>query len=51
MTAAQEAKSHGYKTLAQVAELTGKTTFTLRSWHKDNHRLFKAVLIGFKEWQ
>ena len=48
MTASQLAKYHGFSSLKEVAELSGKTVVTLNDWHNNNPALFKAVLIGFK---
>lgn len=46
MTAAEEAKALGFKSLTQVAELFGVTTQCLRNWHKDERDKFDIVLIG-----
>lgn len=46
MTASQQAKSVGLKSLAQVAEMTGQSPQTLNNWHKNKHELFKVVLMG-----
>jgi len=46
MTAAEEAKSFGFKSLTQVAELFGVTLQCLRNWHKDNHDRFLIVIHG-----
>lgn len=46
MTAAQEAKQQGFKSLAQVAEMLGVTTQCLRNWHKDDKNKFNIVLLG-----
>lgn len=48
MTAAEEAKAAGYKSLTQLSELSGKTTQCLRDWQKNNRDLFDAVLKGFQ---
>jgi hypothetical protein len=49
MTAAEEAKQAGYKSLTHLANLSGKTTRCLRDWHRSNKPLFNAVLLGFKD--
>ena len=46
MTAAEEAKDLGFKSLTQVAEMLGVTTECLRNWHKYNHDKFLAALHG-----
>lgn len=46
MTASQQAKAAGFKSLQQVAELTGWTTETLRNFHKQNPRRFRIILAG-----
>lgn len=48
MTAAEEAKKYGYKSLAELAYFSGKTTQCLRDWQKNNRDLFEAVLKGFQ---
>ncbi len=48
MTVAEEAKRAGYKSLAELAELSNKSTQGLRYWHKHNYTLFEAVLNGCK---
>tara|TARA_R110002051_G_scaffold324424_2_gene421612 strand:+ start:13509 stop:13685 length:177 start_codon:yes stop_codon:yes gene_type:complete len=50
MTAAEEAKASGFKSLAQVAELFSTTTQCLRNWHKYNRVKFEIVLLGCKEY-
>lgn len=49
MTAAQEAKQHGFKSLALVADMFGVTTQCLRNWHKEDSNKFKIVLLGCKQ--
>lgn len=49
MTAAKEAKSNGYKSLAQLAKYSGKTVECLRYWYWNNRPLFDAVVKGFKD--
>lgn len=46
MTAAEEAKELGFKSLTQVAEMFGVTTQCLRNWHKDEPNKFLIVLHG-----
>ncbi len=45
-TASQQAKAQGFKSLAQVSELSGVSARTLINWHKDKQYLFKIVLLG-----
>lgn len=46
MTAADEAKKAGLKSLATVIELTGQSRQTLQNWQKDKPELFKVVVAG-----
>ena len=46
MTAAQEAKAMGFKSLKEVSELCNKSCATLGNWFKDNHIAFHAMLLG-----
>ena len=46
MTALEEAKAHGFKSLNQVAKLFDVTTQCLRDYHKYNHDKFLIVLHG-----
>ena len=46
MTPSEQAKAQGFKSLAQVAELSGVNVRTLNNWHKDKPYLFKIVLLG-----
>lgn len=48
MTPAQQAKSVGLKSLAQVSQITGVSLNTLTNWHRDKPELFRIVLIGCK---
>ena len=50
MKPAEEAKSYGFKSLTQVAEIFGCTTKALRDWHKHNHKRFIIVLMGCKQY-
>jgi len=49
MTASEQAKAQGLKSLAQVAELTGVSFQTLNNWHKNKPELFEIVLLGCVE--
>jgi len=52
MTAAQEAKAMGFKSLKEVSGICNKSCATLRNWFKDNHIAFHIMLLGclmFKE--
>jgi len=46
MTASQQAKSSGLKSLAEASIICNKSTNTLRYWHKNNYELFRAVIAG-----
>lgn len=46
MTASQQAKTAGFKSLIEVAELINKTRATLNNWFHDNRVLFDSVIIG-----
>lgn len=46
MTASQQAKATGLKSLSQVAEMTGQSIQTLINWHKNKPDLFDIVLRG-----
>ncbi len=46
MTPSQQAKAQGFKSLAQVAELSTVKRRTLENWHKDKPELFDIVLLG-----
>ncbi len=46
ITASQQAKAAGLKSLAQVSELTGVSFQTLNNWAKHKPQLFEAVLLG-----
>ncbi len=46
MTPSQQAKAQGFKSLAQVAELSTVKRRTLENWHKDKPELFNVVLLG-----
>ena len=46
MTPSEECKAAGLKSLAHLAEITGRTSATLINWHRDDHDFFKIVLRG-----
>ena len=46
VTASQECKSYGLKSLTQAAELTGWTTKALGEWHKSNPKRFRIIMQG-----
>lgn len=46
MTASQQAKAAGLKSLTQVSEMTGASLQTLTNWAKNKPDLFKTVLAG-----
>lgn len=54
MTASQQAKSAGLKSLAQLSEMIGRkpdgqpivSVQTLNNWHKNKQILFKFVIAG-----
>lgn len=46
MTASQQAKAAGLKSLLQVQQLTGQSAQTLINWHRDKPVLFQIVLLG-----
>lgn len=48
MTASEQAKAAGLKSLKQVAELTGQSAQTLNNWAENKPQLFKIVLLGCK---
>lgn len=49
MSASEQAKSEGLKSLAQVSEITGASVQTLNNWYKNKPELFKIVLLGCKQ--
>lgn len=49
MKTSEKAKTAGLKNLAELAEITGRSTQTLRNWDKDNPELFEVVLKGAVE--
>ena len=46
MTASQQVKKQGLKSLSQVSILTGVSPQTLDNWSKNKPKLFKTVLHG-----
>lgn len=48
MTASQQAKAAGLKSLAVVVEMTGASYQTLTNWHKNKPELFRIVIAGCK---
>jgi hypothetical protein len=50
MSASQDVKAAGLKSLAQMSELTGERTDKLRRWHKDRPKLFNIVLFGCQKY-
>jgi hypothetical protein len=48
MTAAEQAKDAGLKSLTEVSEMTGVSTQTLNNWCNDKPLLFRIVIAGCK---
>ena len=48
MTASEQAKSVGLKSLSQVSDFSGVSLQTLNNWSNHKPRLFKVVLFGCK---
>ena len=46
MTASQQAKRMGLKSLTEVAQHTDTSLNTLINWHKNKPKLFNVVLLG-----
>lgn len=46
MTASQQAKAAGLKSLLQVQQLTKQSAQTLINWHRDKPDLFRVVVAG-----
>lgn len=46
MTASQQAKAAGLKSLLQVQKLTKQSAQTLINWHRDKPELFRVVIAG-----
>ena len=48
MTASQQAKAAGLKSLAEVSRITGQSIETLNNWSRNKPDLFEVVLLGAK---
>jgi hypothetical protein len=46
LTASQQAKAAGLKSLAVVTQITGVSPQTLINWHKHKPDLFRVVIAG-----
>ena len=46
MTASEQAKAAGLKSLAEIADMVRKPPQTLRNWHRDSPELFAVVVAG-----
>lgn len=46
MKTSEKAKAAGFKNLAELSELTGQSTQTLRNWDENKPELFAVVLEG-----
>jgi hypothetical protein len=46
MTASEDAKAAGLKSLAEVSEMTGVSYQTLINWYKHKPALFAVVVAG-----
>lgn len=46
MTAAEQCKEAGLKSLAELAAMVRKPPQTLRNWHRDAPELFATVVAG-----
>ena len=46
MTASEQAKEAGLKSLVELAEMVRKPPQTLRNWHRDSPELFAVVVAG-----
>ena len=46
MTASEQAKAAGLKSLAEVTRLTGVSKETLTNWQRNKPKLFAVVLKG-----
>ena len=46
MTASEQAKAAGLKSLAELAKISGVSVQTLINWHKDKPALFATVVAG-----
>ena len=46
MTASEQCKLLGLKSLKQVSDMTGQSPQTLLNWHKNKKELFRLVIRG-----
>jgi hypothetical protein len=46
MTASQQVKAQGLKSLRQMAQMLNKPERTLFHWHKNDPELFRLALLG-----
>lgn len=46
MTASEQAKAAGLKSLAEVERMSGVSFQTLNNWHKSKPQLFAVVVAG-----
>ena len=46
MTASEQCKAAGLRSLAELSEIVRKPTQTLRNWHRDSPDLFSVVIAG-----
>ena len=46
MTASEQCKAAGLKSLAELAAMVRKPPQTLRNWHRDSPELFAVVVAG-----
>jgi hypothetical protein len=46
MTASEQAKQYGLKSLAEVAKLSNTSFQTLNNYHKNNPKRFDIILLG-----
>ena len=51
MKTSEKAKAAGLKNLAELSEITGQSTQTLRNWAENKPKLFEIVLLGAIEWK
>lgn len=51
MSASKAVKAHGFKSLKEIAELTGWSTDVLHIWYKKNPDRFNLVLLGCVEFK
>jgi hypothetical protein len=46
MTASQQCKAAGLKSLAEVSRMVCKPVQTLHNWHRESPKLFSVVIAG-----